>query len=292
MRFTVGDVRLLGRAASLLCLLAGGRTHSSPAQQQVYAANPGAGAAALDELQRFLSRSGKAAYEKGRYTATFTTTLPHHAGCSATLREVQEHDGKEDRSEFRLQLGALSPDPSFNPFPNQDPVTVLFYATSGKDEIPYEHTGWFDTKEPQDRVNLVFTDSATADSGAALFRRAIEACGGQPQAPDVVVARRAKDDAEQRETDQLLGNTIAPGDRAAILASCQDGIRAQLRSPNSAHFQEDASVTPQEKGEGWLVMGEVEAQTAVGATRLTSYVCTVERFGKQFVTKNPLLLSR
>lgn len=56
----------------------------------------------------------------------------------------------------------------------------------------------------------------------------------------------------------------------AALVACHNSVKAQLRSPGTAKFNDDSMT---EVGERWVIRGSVDAENAFGATVRTRFVC-------------------
>lgn len=72
-----------------------------------------------------------------------------------------------------------------------------------------------------------------------------------------------------------------PTSNAALIASCQDSAKRQLKAPSTAKFSEDW--VSQTGPTSWKVIGVVDAQNGFGAMLRQRYVCTAERAPDRWV---------
>ena len=248
----------------------------------------GAPSALLARVASYLESHGKAA-SVSEHISTYNTTFSPRGECVGRLRTVSNFDNREETSEYDLHLAELSPEIEMDPWTTGPLVSVFLRTTSGASAIPQTAERGRTIARVTEKLAFVMTDRPTADTVSALFSEAIKACGGRPRAADVVAAADARESAARQNLAELTGANLSAEQRQGILAACQTAVRARLRAPSTARFAEEITVYANPKSSGWMILGSVEAQNAMGAILNSKYMCSVEPFGKQYVPKSVLV---
>ena len=246
--------------------------------------------AAIAALRSYLAANGKAAIVSGTLVMKQDQTVESAEGCRVVIRRKEENDVAPMTFDFAVPLDSVSPDIDVSPMSDGGVFIAKIVSSSGASSIPATRRSKGEAA-PQHWafVELLLADRSTADTVGMYLSRAIRACGGRPR----TAAAAAQAEAEQRQrsqrVDSLLGRDLAPEERASVIRACHDRIRAQLKSPTTAKFPAEPSVAHTVGEPGLLVFGKVEAQNSYGGFAETSYICTFEQYGKQYVPKSAVL---
>jgi hypothetical protein len=248
--------------------------------------------AAINSLRAYLAQNGRAASVGERLTHRYEHSVVGSDGCSLQLRTARSSEIISDVSEYSLPLQELSPDV----VGAADTVMVLPFVrlvtTTGEETIEEHSVSTYREENPRttDRklseMSLVLTDLVTANEAARFLAQAITACDGQPRSPQGVALAAARQAKWKEEHEARFGKPLTAEEKASVLEACRGRVREKLKAPSTARWDEDPAVLVAADPPGASVLGSVESQNGFGGFGKVSYMCTFERFGKQYVPKD------
>ena len=245
------------------------------------------------ELVEYLDENGKVALIRGARITRLVTRARMVGDCRVVFTQATDLGGTASVIETEAPLGALSTTVTVKPWGDKRAFAVKAVTSNGEDELSKRTTAGIGPNGKTYFLDMALSDSAVADAAAQHLATAIRRCGGKPLSAEARARDKANVTKQKAATDSLLGGGFSAEERALIVKTCRDVIRAKLRAPSQATFDGGAaepSVFAVTDGNPMLV-GKVEGQNAMGGRVEQSYMCSMEKFGKHYVPKTATILN-
>ena len=204
--------------------------------------------------------------------------------CALRVEEQVTSGSSISKSLRDIQLGTLDPIGRVSSSLSPDlPATLAFEVPTGAKAI---HIEAGKSKFSLSIWVILEPSSPVADSAKRLGELAIKACGGRESIPTERAAQDARQKATQAQANALLGTTLDPTLKQLLIRRCQDEVKSQLKAPSTAVFDSTVSVMKIPTSGNYTVLGSVEAQNALGGRLSKPYLCEMEKYGEQWVSKS------
>jgi hypothetical protein len=247
---------------------------------------PPVGQSSLSDVETLLRSNGKVASVSESFTVTFDQVLEAVQGCEGTLRRTAIGPPFNEVVTIALSLSRLSPNAQISQWERQDLYSVRINTANGQQDLtttvkPAAGRGSKDHKV--DFFELIFPNRQLAETAAVMLKSAIQGCGGRERSPQAVATANARDSVKDAKTAFVLNGHLSPEDKEKVVKDCEDRVRPHLKSPTTALFPKPPQINGNPADSSLLLTGKAEAQNSYGGYGSINYMCTMKRFGQQYI---------